>query len=105
MEIGVSTSILTQKKTSDYLSENLNPYSTRWVKTIVVFLHIYEARAIFLLFSNHRNNESESPEMEIGVAGPIFNQETIKKDLWDNNIHTPQYEGKQLCWLLIFIEL
>ena len=41
-------------------------------------------------FLNHQNTESESPEIEIDVAGQIFTQE-ISKVLWDNYIHTPQY--------------
>ena len=47
------------------------PYSIKWVKTVVVILHIYGARAIFLLFCNHQETESESREMKIGGAGPI----------------------------------
>ena len=54
------------------------PYYTRWVKTIVGVLHIYEALAIFLLFCNHQDTESESQEMEIGLAGPIFTPKIIK---------------------------
>ena len=35
-------------------------------------LHIYGARVIILRFFNHQDTESESQEMEIGEAGPIF---------------------------------
>ena len=35
------------------------PYYTRWVNNIVVVLHIYGARGIFLLFCNHQDTESE----------------------------------------------
>ena len=48
------------------------PYSKMWIKKIVVILHVYVARAIFLLFCNHYENESYSREMYIGVAGSIF---------------------------------
>ena len=33
--------------------------------------------------------------MEIGVARPIFTQENISKDLWDNDIHTLQ-DGREI---------
>ena len=45
---------------------------------VFVILHIYGARVIFLLFCNHKENESESQEMEIGVAGPIFTYKNTK---------------------------
>ena len=35
------------------------PYYTIWEKIIVVNLHIYEARAIILLFCDHLGTESE----------------------------------------------
>ena len=54
------------------------PYSTRWEGNIVVILHIYGALAMFLLFYDHQETESESREMEIGVAGPIFTHKNIK---------------------------
>ena len=55
------------------------PYSTGWVKNIVVILYIHGALFIYLLFCNHQDTEYESREMEIGVAGPIFAQKN-KKD-------------------------
>ena len=53
-------------------------YSTRSVKTTVVVLRIYGARAIFLLFFDHQETESKSCELEISVAGPIFTHKNIK---------------------------
>ena len=47
-------------------------YSTRWEQNIVVFFHIYGARAIFLIFCDHQDNDSKSCEIKIGVAGPIL---------------------------------
>ena len=47
----------------------LYPYSTGWKKNIVVVLHIYGARPMSLIFFYHQDTESESCEMEIGVAG------------------------------------
>ena len=43
--------------------------------------HIYGARAVLLLFCDHQDTESESCEIEIGVAGPIFTQK-LSKPLW-----------------------
>ena len=44
------------------------PYFTRWEKHIVVIIYIYWALAIFLLFYDHLDTESESCEMEIVAA-------------------------------------
>ena len=41
-------------------------------KNIVAILHIYGASAIFLLFYDNQDTGSESQEIGIGVAGPIF---------------------------------
>ena len=46
---------------------------------VVAVLHIYSARANFLLFCNHQDTDSESCEMEIDVAGPIFVQKKYQK--------------------------
>ena len=35
-------------------------------------IHIYGARAIFLMLSDNQDTESESLEKEIDVPGPIF---------------------------------
>ena len=64
---------------------------------IVVILHINGARAIFLLFFDHQDTESESREMEICVAGPFLTQRKIPNSLWDNDIHTLQY-GRNPLW-------
>ena len=70
-------------------------YSIKWVKNIVVILHIYGARDIFLLFCDHQDTESESWEMEIGVTGPLFTHKNIKGSMvqrytyptrWEKNI-------------------
>ena len=39
---------------------------------IAVIIHMYWALAISLLFCNHQDTESESREMEIGVARQIL---------------------------------
>ena len=41
-------------------------------------IHIYGARAIFLLFYDNQNTESKSRAMGIGVAIPIFTQKNVK---------------------------
>ena len=40
---------------------------------------IYGARASFILFCDHQDTESESQEIEIGVAGPIFTQKKYQR--------------------------
>ena len=75
------------------------------MKTIVVTLHIYEARAISLLFYNHQDTSSKAQESEIGVAGPILTQKTTSKALCDNNIDTPQDVSITFRQLLICMEL
>ena len=44
------------------------PYSTRWVKIIVIDTHTYGARSIFLLFCDNQDTESESQGIEIGAS-------------------------------------
>ena len=65
-------------------------YSTRWQKNIVVILHIYGARAILLLFCDHKDTESESREIGMSIYQTIFTHKTIPKALWYNNIHNLQ---------------
>ena len=40
-------------------------------ENIVAIFRIYGSRAIFLLFYNHQDTESESQEMETSVVEPI----------------------------------
>ena len=54
-------------------------------------IHIYGARAMFLLFCDHQDTESKSQEMEIGASQPILTQKKTSKTLWGNNIHTLKY--------------
>ena len=64
MKIGVAEPMLTQKKIKVSMGQRC-PYSTKWVLKVVVILHIYGARAIFLLFCNNQDTESGSQEIEI----------------------------------------
>ena len=66
------------------------PYSTRCKRNFVLILHIYGARAIFLLFYYHLDTEYESCEIEMSIYQTIFRHDNIPKALWDNNIHTLQ---------------
>ena len=43
-----------------------------------------------ILFCVHQDTESESPEMDIGVSGPILTQKETPKALRDKDIHTLQ---------------
>ena len=63
-------------------------YHTRWEKNIVVVLHNFGARAIFLLFCDHQDTDSESCEIKMSISEPIFTHKKISKALWDNSIHT-----------------
>ena len=45
----------------------------------MVLLHIYGALAILILFCDHQDTESESLDMEIGVAGPILTQKKYQR--------------------------
>ena len=65
------------------------PYFKRLEQNIVVIIHIYGDRAIFVLFCDQQDTESESYEIEISTSQPIFAHNKIPKDVWDKNIHTP----------------
>ena len=62
MEIGVAGPIFARKNIKGYMVQ-LYTYYTIWEKNIVVIIHIYGARAIFLLFYYHQDTESESQEV------------------------------------------
>ena len=73
MEMSIPQPIFTHKIIKGYMGQRFL-YSTRWVKIIVVFLHVYGPLAIFLLICDHQDTESESYRMEIFVAEPIITQ-------------------------------
>ena len=54
---------------------------------MVVIIHIFRARVIFLLFCDHQYTEYYEREMEIGVLD-LYPSIEISKFLCDNNIHT-----------------
>ena len=79
-------------------------YSTGLEQHIVVIFHISGARAIFLLFCDHQDTESESCEMEISISEPIFTHKNISKALWENGIHTI-LDVNLFLWFFIFLEI
>ena len=91
IEIGVAGPILTQNNQILYGTMSYILYKI--VKIIVAILHIYGARAIFLLFWYHREIESESQEMKICVAGLIFVQKYQR--LYGTMIYIPHRMGEK----------
>ena len=92
MKIGVAEPILTQKREKKPLGQRYQ-YSTRWGNNIMVVLPVCGDLAIFLLFFNHQDTESESWEIEIGVSGPILTQ---KKS---NNVSMGQKHPYYTRWV------
>ena len=45
----------------------------------MVIIHIHGALAIFVLFCDHQDTESESQEIKIGVSGPISTHKKHKR--------------------------
>ena len=72
-------------------------YSTIREKNIVVLIHIYGARSIFLLFCDHQDTESESRKTETSISQTTPTHKMILKALWDNSFHTLQY-GRKMLW-------
>ena len=62
----------------------------------MVIFYIYGALAISLLFFNHQYTESESRDMEIGVARPIFTHKNIRGSMGQQYIYHTRWE-KLLC--------
>ena len=65
-----------------------------WELNIAAIIHIYEARANFILFCDHPDTECKSCEIEMSISQPIFTHNNISKAIWDNDIHTIQYRRK-----------
>ena len=70
----------------------------------MAIIHIYVARAILILFCDNQYTESDSIEIEIGVAGPIFNQKNVKDSMGQRYTYSTRWE--KLFWkLFIFMDL
>ena len=67
------------------------------VENFVVILHIYGARANFLLFCYHQDTKYEYSEIEMKISQPIFTNKNITKAIWYNDIHTLQ-NGRNIFW-------
>ena len=96
MEMGVDGPVIVETKLSKGYMGKLYPNYTRWLKKLVVVLHIHGPRAIFILFCNYHDTESESCEMKISVDKPISNHKR-SKDVWGNDIHTTQ-DWRKILW-------
>ena len=62
----------------------------------MAILHIYGARAIFLLFCDHQYTESESREMEIGVSWTNIHPEKYQR-LYEKMIFILHKMGEKYC--------
>ena len=60
--MGVTGRIFTLKNSKDSMGKRYS-YSTIWEQHIEVFLNIYGATVIFLLFYDHQDTESKSGEI------------------------------------------
>ena len=65
----------------------------------MLILHIYEVRAIFLLFCGHKDTEYESLGMEIVVAGPICNHKNIKGSILQLYPYSKRWEQTIVAFL------
>ena len=75
----------------------MNCYGTRVsipYKIGFKYCGIYGARASFILFCDHQDTESESQEIEIGVAGPIFTQKKIKRTIGKEYLYSTRLGQK-----------
>ena len=88
-----STNINTEKISKTIWDNNIHTPQYGW--KIVVVIHIHGARAIFLLFCDHQDTESESQGMETGVVGPIC---TYKYQIPHGTmISIPHNMGEKYC--------
>ena len=77
MEIGVAWPIYNQKNIKATMGQQYSD-PTRQDTYIVANIHIYGARANFLLLYDHQDTESDQREKELGVAVSIFTNKNIK---------------------------
>ena len=68
-------------------------------ENIIVILHIYGDRAIYLFFYNHQDTESESWVNRIFVSGPIITQKNIKGAIGQQYSYSTRWGGN----ILVFI--
>ena len=68
----------------------------------MAFLHIYGSRVIFLLFCDHQDTESESREIEISLAGPIFTHNGIKGSMGKLFSYSTRWEKNTVATIHIY---
>ena len=68
----------------------------------MVIIHIYGARAIFLLFFDNQDTRSESPDVENGVSGWIFTHKNIKGSMVQQNRYSTRWEQNIVVVLHIY---
>ena len=90
--MSISKLIFSHKNIKCYLRQWYT-YYTKWEKYNVVMLHIYWARAIFLLFYDDQDILSTYCEIQMSTYQLIFTHTNISKNLWDNDIYTLQNGG------------
>ena len=78
------------------------PYPKRQKKNIVVIHPINGARALIILFY-HQDTESESREIEIGIAGPIFTQNVFKCSMVHRYPYSTRWEHNIVVFLYIYV--
>ena len=67
-------------------------------------IHIYGARAIFLLVCGRQGTESESQELEMSKYQPIFNQKNIKGSIRQQYLYHTIW-GETLWQLFIIVQI
>ena len=65
-------------------------------KNVVVIIHIYGDFSIILIFCYHQDTESESCDIELGVAGPILKQKKYQS-LYGTTISILYNKGEKCC--------
>ena len=72
------------------------PYNTIREKNIMLVLHMYGAVEMFLLFCYLQDTESESREMENGVAGPKYHRKNIKVSMGQLYLYYTRWQ--EILW-------
>ena len=87
--MSVSQPIITQGKQQRLYGTTISILS-KMGENVVLILHIHGAIAIFILFCYHQDTKYESFEIKINISQPILTYKNKSKDLWNNDIYTPQ---------------
>ena len=71
----------------------------------MVIIHIYRARATFILVYDEQDTDSEKIEIQMRTYQIIITHKNISKALWENDIHNLQNGRKELWQFFIFMGL